>query len=457
MEVMPVNTNSLTVSQRDLWQLVDAAFDIMHPEIHRHHQQVSYLAYQMAHALSLPTTHQLLILQSAYLHDIGGAVDGQKVSLTDIENASYHVAQVSANILVDFPAFESISAIVRHSQTPYRETRQLRLAPLHLPAIDKSELPEEISDLVEKVADITVQDPLILSNLIQLADDVALMIKPDAPILNQVDRIMAAARRGSGDLYAPKAVEALEKLAGSEYVWLELAYSSDRIAVELMAEGEAKLDTIKQVSKLIGMIIDFRSPFTAMHSAGVAASARALARLAGMNAQECDMMEIAGSLHDLGKIRTPSEILEKPGKLTDEEFNVMKEHAFFSDLLLGRVTGFNEIRGWAALHHEKLNGKGYPYHLKEGEIPFGAQIMAVADVFSAITEDRPYRKGMPEEKVKAILQENAERGELSRLITDLLIANFDVVNAARDRASQDAGGRYFRAMAAPSSLFGLET
>ena len=327
----------------------------------------------------------------------------------------------------------------------------MHLPPLRLPEIDKSELPGELSDIVEKMADITVQDPLFLSGIIQLADGVALMVKPDSPVLNQVDKIMAAARRGAGDLYAPKAVEALEKLADSERIWLELAYSSDRIADELMTEGEADLDTIMQVAKLIGMIIDFRSPFTAMHSAGVAASARALAKLAGMNTQECDKMEIAGSVHDLGKIRTPSEILEKPGKLTAEEFNVMKEHAFFSDLLLSRVGGFNEIRGWAALHHEKLNGKGYPYHLKAGEIPLGAQIMAVADVFSAITEDRPYRKGMPEDKVKAILRENAQRGELSKLITDLLIANFDAVNAARDQASQEAGGRYFRTMAATSS------
>ncbi len=446
-----MNNNALTVSQRDLWQLVDGAFDIMHPEIHRHHQQVSYLAYQMAHALALPTAYQLLTMQSAYLHDIGGAVDGQNVSLVDIENASYRVAQVSANILMDFPDFEIISVIVRHSQEPYRETLQLRIPPLRLPAIDKSMLPEECSGSMEKSTDTTLQDPLFLSNLIQLADDVVLMIKSDAPILNQVDKIMAAVRRGSGDLYAPKAVDALEKLAGSERMWLELAYSSDRISDELMMDREANLDTIKQVAKLIGMIIDFRSPFTAMHSAGVAASARALAGIAGMNAQECDMMEIAGSLHDLGKIRTPSEILEKPGKLTPEEFNVMKEHAFFSDLLLSRVGGFNEIRGWAALHHEKLNGNGYPYHLRQGEIPFGAQIMAVADVFSAITEDRPYRKGMSAERVKAILRENADMGELSALITDLLIANFDVVNAARSRASHDAGKRYFRSMGAASS------
>ena len=109
------------------------------------------------------------------------------------------------------------------------------------------------------MADITLQDLLFLSGIIQLADDVVLAVKRDAPILNQVDKIVAAARRGAGDLYAPKAVEALEKLADSERIWLELAYSSDRIADELMMDGEANLDTIMQVAKLIGMIIDFRS------------------------------------------------------------------------------------------------------------------------------------------------------------------------------------------------------
>ena len=200
-----MNRDPLTVSQRDLWQLVDAAFDIMHPEIHRHHQQVSYLAYQMARALGLPAVHQFLTMQAAYLHDIGGAVDGQNVSLTDIENVNYHVAQVSANILTDFPAFEVISVIIRYSQTPYRETLQLCIPPLSLPKIDKSELPEEISGIVEKVTDITLQDPLFLSSLIHLADDVTLMVKPNAPILNQIDKIMAAAHRGAGELYAPKA------------------------------------------------------------------------------------------------------------------------------------------------------------------------------------------------------------------------------------------------------------
>lgn len=440
-----MNNNGLAVSQKDLWRLIDAAFELMHPEVHGHHQQVAYLAYRMGQALGLPLSHQLLLLQAAYMHDIGGAVEGQDISLMDIENASRRVAQTGANILGDFPAFEALSVIVRHSQTPFREARKLSLPPLHLPTIDKSDLTAEIAEIIRKIADITLQDPLFLSNIICLADNAVLMIKPDVPILNQVERIVKAAQCGSGDIYAPLAVEALEKLADNERIWLELAYSTERIVEELMMDNLANLETIKQTSKLIGMIIDFRSPFTAMHSAGVAASAKTLARLAGMNAQECDMMEIAGNLHDLGKIRTPAEILEKPGRLTPEEFNVIKEHAFFSDLLLSRVGGFDDIREWAALHHEKLNGKGYPYHMKDGEIPFGSQIMAVADVFSAITEDRPYRKGMPEEKVKTILRENADRGELSGLITELLIANFDAVNTARDLASREAGKRYFKA------------
>ena len=434
-----------TVSQRDLWQLVDAVYDLMHPEVHGHHQQVGYLAYQIGHVLNLPVAHRFLLLQAGYLHDIGGAVEGQDLSLMDIENASRQIAQVGANILGDFPAFEVLSVIVRHSQTAYREAQLLPISPIHLPSIDKADLPEEISGIIEKVADITLDDPLFLSNIVHLADDVALMLKPDVPVLNQVERIITTVRRGSGDIYMPQAVEALEKLAENEHVWLELAYSSGHIVEELFMDRMVNLETIKQASKLIGMIIDFRSPFTAMHSAGVAASARSLARLAGMNDQECDMMEIAGSLHDLGKIRTPFAILEKPAKLTVEEFNVMKEHAFFSDLLLKRVHGFDVIREWAVLHHEKLNGKGYPYRLRDGEISFGSQIMAVADVFSAITEDRPYRKGMPEEKVKAILQENANRGELSKLVVDLLIANFDIVNTAREHASREAGKRYFKA------------
>ena len=383
--------------------------------------------------------------QAAYLHDVGGILQGRRVTLTDVEEVSRYVARIGADLLDGFPQFASIAMIVRHCQTPYRETKRLRLPALDLSGIEKL-LPKRLEPFAGRLSEVRPANPMALADLIHLADSVSLMIRPDEPVLNQVPEIMKAVREGEGDRYAPDAVRALEALEDRERIWFDLAYNPDRILEEVLQEQIVGIETTMQMAKLISMIIDFRSPFTAMHSAGVAVSARELARLCGMNALECDMMEIAGNLHDLGKIRTPAEILEKPGKLTDEEFNVVKEHAYFSDVLLSRVRGFEVIGKWAALHHEKLNGKGYPYHMKDDEIPIGAKIMAVADVFSAITEDRPYRKGMPGEKVRAILRENAGRGELSAGLVDLLIENYDKVNVAREKASHEAGRRYYRSM-----------
>ena len=438
-------TQDIAVSLKDLWRLVDDAFSMMNDEVHRHHQSVSYLAYHLARAEGLPEDQQFLTVQAAYMHDVGGIIQGRRVTLTDVEAVSRYVAQLGANLLDDFPQFASVAVIVRHCQTPYRETQRLRL-PLPENSDFEKFLPKRLEPFAERLPEVKQANPMALANLIHLADCVSLMIRPDEPVLNQVPGIMEAVRTGAGDLYAPEAVQALEMLAGCEHIWFDLAYSPERILNEVLKEQIVGIDTTMQMAKLISMIIDFRSPFTAMHSAGVAASARELARLWGMNALECDMMEIAGNLHDLGKIRTPAEILEKPGRLTDGEFNVIKEHAYFSDALLSRVRGFEVIGPWAALHHEKLNGKGYPYHLKDDEIPLGAKIMAVADVFSAITEDRPYRKGMPVEKVMAILRENAGRGELSGTLVELLIGNYDRVNAAREKASHEAGRRYYRSM-----------
>ena len=189
-------------------------------------------------------------------------------------------------------------------------------------------------------------------------------------------------------------------------------------------------------------LVDFRSPFTAMHSAGVAASAECLAELMGMSEEECLMMRVAGYLHDLGKLKVPNELLEKPGKLTEEEFNIVKEHAYYTYALLKDVGGFEQIALWAALHHEKLTGGGYPFHLSGAKLPLGSRIMAVADIFSAVTEDRPYRRGMEKERVIAVLRENAEQGLTSAPVTELLIGHYDEINRRRDQESREASQKY---------------
>lgn len=205
---------------------------------------------------------------------------------------------------------------------------------------------------------------------------------------------------------------------------------------------DISLDEMVKLTEFMSRVVDFRSPFTAMHSAGVAATAAALAKRAGMSEDECRQIRIAGYLHDIGKLKIPNEILEKPGKLTDEEFHIMKEHAYFTWLILKDVKGFEQITAWAAFHHEKLNGTGYPFHLLQDELPLGSRIMAVADIFSALTEDRPYRKSMEKEKVMDILTGDARRGLISSGIVEYLISNYDEINQLRAYESKAASRKY---------------
>ncbi len=246
--------------------------------------------------------------------------------------------------------------------------------------------------------------------------------------------------------YPGEVINALEIMRTKDYAWMNLFYGKDLFGEVIKHNVSVSLDDTIRMTEAISFLIDFRSPFTAMHSAGVAASAVELARYAGMNETEQKKMRIAGNLHDLGKLKVPTAILEKNGKLTDEEFDVIKEHVFYTYQILREAKGFDEIAEWAGFHHEKLNGNGYPFGLSEEEIPLGTRIMTVADIFSAITEVRPYRKGMPKDKVIKIMKENAERGEISEYLVEILVSHYDEIDNVRAEVSKEAGRRYFEAI-----------
>ena len=204
------------------------------------------------------------------------------------------------------------------------------------------------------------------------------------------------------------------------------------------------VDAMLALSRLICRIIDFKSEFTATHSSGVAASGRELARLAGFSRNKCRMFEIAAYLHDLGKLAVPSEILEKPGKLSTEEWQVMRTHVYYTYQILSPIKAFEEIASWGSLHQERLDGSGYPFHYTAKDIPPGARIMAVADVFTAVTEDRPYRKGMAKEESIRELRDMVSRGELDGALVDLLVRNYDDIDHLRAKAQASAVEEYER-------------
>ena len=153
-------------------------------------------------------------------------------------------------------------------------------------------------------------------------------------------------------------------------------------------------------------------------------------------------MRVAGHLHDLGKLAIPREILEKPGKLTPEEYNLIKSHTYFSYRLLQNIPGLETINKWASLHHEHLDGSGYPFKLSADNLTLGSRIMAVADVFTAIAEDRPYRAGMAEDDILRILTNLAVKNHLDGDMVRLLQDNLPAVNATRMQAQESAQQSY---------------
>ena len=179
-------------------------------------------------------------------------------------------------------------------------------------------------------------------------------------------------------------------------------------------------DVLKDLADLFAKIIDYKSEFTSRHSLGVAKTASKISEIMGYDKITCDKMYLAGALHDVGKIAIGNEILEKPARLTDEEFAKMKNHAGYTYMILSKVDGFEEIRDIAAFHHERLDGSGYPFGKRADELTTLQRIMACADIYQALTEKRPYKDGMDHDKACEILKDMAEKNWIDKNITEVI-------------------------------------
>ena len=185
-----------------------------------------------------------------------------------------------------------------------------------------------------------------------------------------------------------------------DYDWKETKKSKKIVPKTVLMEGDV----------FFARIVDYKSPFTSTHSIGVAEDAEKLSRHMGFDEETVQKMYLAGALHDIGKVAIGNEILEKPGKLTDEEFKTMKHHAAYTYYILSDIDDFEEIRDWAAFHHERLDGTGYPFGRSAAELNTQERIMACVDIYQALTESRPYKQGMTHEKASSILWDMAKKG-----------------------------------------------
>lgn len=231
----------------------------------------------------------------------------------------------------------------------------------------------------------------------------------------------------SGSWFDPELVSIAHSLHKDGSLWLH-CWSPDKQTVLNAVMDIAPGDTrnlsaagLDQICEAFAEVVDAKSPFTFQHSMGVTDVAKAVAQTMGMSQERVQFVYRAALLHDLGKLRVPNSILDKQGKPTEDEWHVIQEHPMLTRQILQRVASFYDLAAVAGAHHEKLDGSGYPDHLTGPEVPIEARILAVADIYSALTEDRPYREGSSREAALKIMERDVPY-KLESQCFDALIA-----------------------------------
>ncbi len=214
----------------------------------------------------------------------------------------------------------------------------------------------------------------------------------------------------SGTWFDPEIARVVRSLENDEQLWAKARAEDARQQVLEMEPGAAMAASPERIDSLcdaFAEIIDTKSPFTYNHSLGVARASIEIANGLGLAAQTVTMVRRAALLHDIGKLSVSNAILEKPAKLTDTEWQVMKMHPVYTRAIVRMISGFEQLAFVAAAHHERLDGKGYPDGLMASQLPLTARILCVADVYQALTEKRPYREPMAKQAVFAMMSEDA--------------------------------------------------
>jgi putative nucleotidyltransferase with HDIG domain len=417
---------TLTIDLRQMIFAIESAVSQVGMNDTNHGKRVGYIAGQLAHQLGWSEQEIQFAFELGLLHDCGVSTEQMHTSLVnhfDWSDAHIH-CEIGYRLLKDFAPLAAFATPILYHHTPWEELRRL-----------------DISDRDKRMA-----------NLIFLSDriDVLAVAHYETDILLAREEVVKSIT-GYGDRYFdPSLVEVFQQAERSEAFWIALEDRHvTRYVWDMGRFGSSEplsIAQVKQLSLILAYIVDQKSPFTAQHSVRVAALARYLAETRGLPAEQCEKIEIAGLLHDLGKLHMPDIILEKAGPLNELERSIMNQHSYETFEILRHIKGLDEIANWAAFHHEGLNGAGYPFHPRERDLCVEARIIAVADVFQALVQDRPYRAGMQIGAVLAILEKFARSGKLDPEVVALAGQHADDcfrIAQGEDRAAGESPLRLF--------------
>lgn len=348
-----------------------------------HSKRACYVSLELAYSLQLDYSTIKELYISSLLHDIGASnFFSQSHSYP---NFIKDHCTIGSQITSDFPQFNNLSTFILYHHENYDGTGPMNLKGNDIP---------------------------LISQIIRLSDILDLLYDDSKPCYMQKESISNWIKKHTNIIFSPTLVQAFLKCSSKDSFWFNLENISlmDIILKDFLPEFDIylNLDEFEKIAHIFGNIIDNKNKFTARHSIGISELAYNVSRHIGYDNEKCLKMKIAGLLHDIGKLAIPNSILEKNGPLSKEQFSIIKSHVYYTKIILDKIEVIPDISDWACNHHEKLNGKGYPRALSSNEISEESRIMGVCDIYQALTEERPYRKGLSYKEAFLIMDDMAK-------------------------------------------------
>jgi len=382
---------------RLLWAL-SLCLDFSARGVGRHHQRVALISLTLADQLGLKDEARTFLFLAAIVHDIGVRTWGEKATLQRLEvDDPWEHCRRGCELLsrVGFLRPLAETVLSHHDRWTGSNPSGLRGDAIPLPA-----------------------------RIIHLADRIDVLLPRRGFVLDRRRAITRQVLALAGRVFDPDLVEAFAEISQRESFWLDLVSGFLTRRLEELGSGirlQLEAENLEELASLFAGLIDEKSRFTYRHSRRVAAVAAEVGRRLGLGPQEVARLKVAGLLHDLGKLSIPVNLLDKPGRLTPREIGLFRQHPYYTYHILREAGDLDPLPGWAAYHHERLDGSGYPFRLRGESLDIGARTVAVCDVFVAMCEDRPYRPGLSRPEIEAVLGEQVRRHALDGGVVELVL------------------------------------
>ncbi|MBU5590344.1 HD domain-containing protein [Clostridium sp. MSJ-4] len=360
-----------------------------------HSKTTTYIAMEICKELSIDKNTINRTYISSMLHDIGG-INNMHSNHRNNNFIKNHCIQ-GANTLKYFPQFRDLNKIILYHHENYNGSGPLSITSNSIP---------------------------IESQIIRMADLIDSIFNRKTPSYNQKNNIINWINQNTNIIFNPMLVDIFNRISIRDNFWFNIENISfiPSIFTSIIPDLNIyiSLDEFREISLIFAKIIDSISPFTAKHSIDIGNLAYIVSKYIGYEEEKCTKMEIAGFLHDIGKIAIPPDILSKPGALTKDEYSIIKSHVYYTNIILKNIKNAEDITEWASNHHEKLNGDGYPIRLNAKNLSMESRLLAVCDIYQALTEKRPYRNGLSPKESFDILDKMSKENLVCNKALDIL-------------------------------------